>query len=387
MTPPQSSHDLGSTMATTNTTSPGNPPSPQPRFTRQHSNREHTVAYADLMVSPDEDWRNLPNAAERRKIQNRLAQRAYRRSLRERNEEIKRLRKKVEELEEKGAQNELQTPPTEPDSNTAPSLTVSAATSTYADTVHSSASVTSASDWMGDYLGVWPHTPLSDHGSLTGSSNAMDTFGTDFNMDAPAADHMLQPISEPAGMDPSGTTAETVLPAAVVSPFAQFGKSGSTNTSNNGGHNMFSFHQPLTLGTGDFNLCTHRQQQRLSPAATPRLSPCGSSVHGATRHDTFHSYPTPPPSHYCGCSSSPSPSSASSVSNEHQHGRCVVRPLDAESLYLQGLVVEPCDGGDGVTIRLPGSGVGDGKATVVAFMIQRDGTAGNKNNGNNNTGH
>ncbi len=39
--------------------------------------REQTVSYADLM-KPDEDWRTLPNAADRRKIQNRLAQRAYR---------------------------------------------------------------------------------------------------------------------------------------------------------------------------------------------------------------------------------------------------------------------------------------------------------------------
>jgi hypothetical protein len=49
--------------------------SPPPRHTQ--SGREQTVSYADLM-KPDEDWRNLPNAADRRKIQNRLAQRAYR---------------------------------------------------------------------------------------------------------------------------------------------------------------------------------------------------------------------------------------------------------------------------------------------------------------------
>ena len=40
------------------------------------SSRSQTVTYADLM-KPDEDWRTLANASERRKIQNRLAQRAY----------------------------------------------------------------------------------------------------------------------------------------------------------------------------------------------------------------------------------------------------------------------------------------------------------------------
>lgn len=46
------------------------PPAPM------RSGRSQTVTYADLM-KPDEDWRTLANASERRKIQNRLAQRAY----------------------------------------------------------------------------------------------------------------------------------------------------------------------------------------------------------------------------------------------------------------------------------------------------------------------
>jgi hypothetical protein len=52
-----------------------------------------------------------------------------------------------------------------------------------------------------------------------------------------------------------------------------------------------------------------------------------------------------------------------------------------ESLYIHGLVVEPSDGGDGVTIRLPPSAT-DGRATnLVAFMIQRDANGlGNSNN-------
>lgn len=51
------------------TSDPASPPAPR-------SGRQQTISYADLM-KPDEDWRNLPNPADRRKIQNRLAQRAY----------------------------------------------------------------------------------------------------------------------------------------------------------------------------------------------------------------------------------------------------------------------------------------------------------------------
>ena len=41
------------------------------------ANGRQSISYADLM-KPDEDWRTLQDASERRKIQNRLAQRAYR---------------------------------------------------------------------------------------------------------------------------------------------------------------------------------------------------------------------------------------------------------------------------------------------------------------------
>lgn len=66
---------------TTSSPSQDNPVSPPPRYPRAlQTNPKQSVSYADLM-KPDEDWRTLPNAADRRKIQNRLAQRAYSKSL------------------------------------------------------------------------------------------------------------------------------------------------------------------------------------------------------------------------------------------------------------------------------------------------------------------
>ncbi|KAK8057599.1 hypothetical protein PG996_011536 [Apiospora saccharicola] len=56
-------------------------------------------AYLELMKE-DEDWRELKDASERRKIQNRLAQRAYRRNLRSRNQEVEVLREQLLRLRE-----------------------------------------------------------------------------------------------------------------------------------------------------------------------------------------------------------------------------------------------------------------------------------------------
>ncbi|KAK7937958.1 uncharacterized protein PG986_014826 [Apiospora aurea] len=66
--------------------------------------RPPNSAYLELMKE-DEDWRQLENAAERRKIQNRLAQRAYRRNLRNRNKEIETLREQLMRFQEGDGQS------------------------------------------------------------------------------------------------------------------------------------------------------------------------------------------------------------------------------------------------------------------------------------------
>ncbi|KAK4153967.1 hypothetical protein C8A00DRAFT_33299 [Chaetomidium leptoderma] len=446
---------------TTPATALGDPASPAPLYARPtQSGREQTVSYADLM-KPDEDWRNLPNAADRRKIQNRLAQRAYRRSLKERNEEIKRLKKQVEKLEETQAQGELATPPgeREPDANDAgPSGSLaSSGTTTNHETVHSAtASVISESDWMGDYLGIWPHTPpRSDHDSFAGLSHGqVKAWDSGFpSMDA-AADRLLQPIPERSWGQHAGPSTETVRSASVSccpqhhGEACNSGSKSSSNGSSTGNGNNDTFAYPsMSLGpdvmrhtrghtmdtTGSDSASQAAGSPTLKPFSfgntTPKLRPVTSRLQPRRNNDGYNddgsSGKTSPFSnqprlqmetstssssyneggHPASASSHRSPTSAPSwccyksggghhaadmtsgfsvrggphahAGKEHERQRTSIQPLDMDSLYTQGqllhhgLVVQPSECGDGVTIRLQPTAA-NARASLVAFMIQHD---------------
>lgn len=63
--------------------------------------RSPNVSYHDLVRPEEEDWHMLRDSAERRKIQNRLAQRAYRRNIKYRSMELEKLKQELSEIRKK----------------------------------------------------------------------------------------------------------------------------------------------------------------------------------------------------------------------------------------------------------------------------------------------
>ncbi|KAH9894682.1 hypothetical protein F4778DRAFT_784108 [Xylariomycetidae sp. FL2044] len=144
------------------------------------SGRPLTTSYVDLM-KPDEDWRNLPDAAERRKIQNRLAQRAYRRNMRDRTKEVERLKKQLQQLQESMSSSDPTTTP--PPEHELPSggRSPSSLDDGHAHG-HGPSSAVGGSRRMSDYLQTWSHTSSAEQ--LNGLGLTADADAAPIGFDA-----------------------------------------------------------------------------------------------------------------------------------------------------------------------------------------------------------
>jgi len=188
------------------------------------------------------------------------------RSLRERNEEIKRLKKQVEKLEETQAQSTLGTPLTEPDVNAGPSLAHSG-TAADPDSVHSAASAMSTSDWMGEYLGMLPQTPGSDHDSFAGLSHhdgQVEAWASAFPSMGVAPDSLLQPVTEHE-FEHAITANETIGPV-MVSRCPQYHGEACKNHSGSGSSDS----------SGSSSITSHGSYETFTYSSMP-LSPDGMS--------------------------------------------------------------------------------------------------------------
>ncbi|KAK8066005.1 hypothetical protein PG997_012752 [Apiospora hydei] len=156
---------------------PASSRSPNPASSR--CSRSQTISYADLM-KPDEDWTKLPDASERRKIQNLsypsdppdptcpLNARCSGRNMRDRTKEVEKLKRQLQQLQE--GQGRSGTPPSEADSSV--SGASSPCRSDTAQSNHSDAAtppMITASDWMGNYL--WSQTAEAQQANGLGLIN------------------------------------------------------------------------------------------------------------------------------------------------------------------------------------------------------------------------
>ncbi|KAI1503131.1 hypothetical protein F5X99DRAFT_376986, partial [Biscogniauxia marginata] len=140
-------------MAGASTPTPGRP------------ERLRNTLYANMM-KPDEDLSNMSDPIERRRIQNRLAQRAYRRKMRDQKNEVEKLRDQIKRLQEgpDSTSSRQASPSTSsPENGTPRALSP--------QDFELSSPIIEDSQWPTSYYTGWPESTGSDS-SMAGSSSA-----------------------------------------------------------------------------------------------------------------------------------------------------------------------------------------------------------------------
>ncbi|KAK4207763.1 hypothetical protein QBC37DRAFT_432988 [Rhypophila decipiens] len=353
---------------TSTTSEPGSPPATR-------SGRSQTISYADLM-KPDEDWRNLPNPADRRKIQNRLAQRAYRRSLRDRNKEVKRLKKQLEMLEESQglrasgspAPGDQQTPGSCPDSP---------------HQVGTPLSMADSQQGMSDYLQAWPQTtsmPGSEqngHPSYWGQVVSPDLdFGMDFDS---VPELLLSPESESGHHSNCHGKSQAMCtspPTPQYSPYSH--PMGPVMSSSD--HHYFNMDSTASMrsayNTPPYGSPSPLDQYSIDPMLTlEAMSPTSLPANKPTSH--------PMDSKACCCGGHSHHHGHHSGHSRHSRSPSVEKNINNWQPMLQGLGIDHINNNNknmGMNFAAPTpnttTGNGAGASKVVAFLIQynADGT-------------